>query len=265
MTAQGPPAAVLKRGWVTAGGHTMFMRFSEQAGDHRVPLVLVHGQVVSSRYLVPLGEHFASRRRVYLPDLPGFGHSSKPAEVLNVSEQAAALTGFLDAMGLERSALIANSVGCQIVIHLAMARPDLVDRLVLLGPTMDWRRRTWFQQTARWIANSVHEPRELAGIMLRDCLDAGLRRAALTFRHALRDKVEEKLPLVQAPVLVVRGGLDPIVPRDWAEEITRRLRAGRLVELPAAAHNMHYSMPGGLATLIEPFLNEGWRSKLRAA
>jgi 2-hydroxy-6-oxonona-2,4-dienedioate hydrolase len=241
----------------------LFVRFSEAGPAERAPLVLVHGQIVSSRYLVPLGEQLASRRRVYLPDLPGFGHSSKPSRVLTVSEQAEVLAAFMEAMGLQRAALIANSVGCQIVAQLAVAQPQLVDRLVLLGPTMDRRRRRWYVQAARWILNCFSEPRrELARIILRDCLDAGLRRGAITFRHALHDAIEEKLPRVQAPVLVVKGGRDPIVPIDWAEEITRLLPRGSLLVVPEGAHAMHYSMPATLAADLMTFLDEGWSSDL---
>jgi 2-hydroxy-6-oxonona-2,4-dienedioate hydrolase len=41
-------------------------------------LILVHGLVVSSRYMVPIAELLSAHYRVYVPDLPGFGKSGKP-------------------------------------------------------------------------------------------------------------------------------------------------------------------------------------------
>jgi pimeloyl-ACP methyl ester carboxylesterase len=59
-----------------------------------------------------------------------------------------------------------------------------------------------------------------------DYADAGVGRALGTFGHALADRIEDKLPLVQVPTLVVRGARDRIVPQAWAEEVTRLLPRG---------------------------------------
>lgn len=50
----------------------------------RVPVVLVHGQVVSSRYMLPLARRIAPHRRVLAPDLPGYGLSDDPGYPLDL-------------------------------------------------------------------------------------------------------------------------------------------------------------------------------------
>jgi 2-hydroxy-6-oxonona-2,4-dienedioate hydrolase len=68
---------------------------------------------------------------------------------------------------------------------------------------------------------------------MADYADAGVGRALRTFGRALADRIEDKLPLVQAPTLVVRGARDPIVPQAWAEEVSRLLPAGSWPSSPA--------------------------------
>ena len=71
--------------------------------------------------------------------------------------------------------------------------------------------------------------------------------------------IERRLPLVPAPVLVVRGERDAIVPLRWAERAAALAPHGRLAEVPGAAHAAHFSHPERLLELVLPFLAEGAR------
>lgn len=79
------------------------------------------------------------------------------------------------------------------------------------------------------------EPISLLPIELIDYLSVGTRRAWRTFRYALADRMEEKLPHMRVPTLVVRGSRDTIVPQRWAHEVTGLLPMGRLSVIPGAA------------------------------
>ena len=220
-------------------------------------VVLVHGLVVSSRYMVPTAERLAPHHKVYAPDLPGFGRSEKPSSVLDVSGLSHSLAAWMEAVGLGSAVLVGNSVGCQVIADLALRHPERVERAVLQGPTMDPEARTAFRQAARLALDGTREPLSLLPIMLLDYLSAGLRRSFATFQYALEDPIEEKLPRVRVPTLVVRGERDPIVPQRWAEGVARLLPEGRLVVVPGAAHTMNYGAPSELARVVRAFVREG--------
>jgi 2-hydroxy-6-oxonona-2,4-dienedioate hydrolase len=93
-------------------------------------------------------------------------------------------------------------------------------------------------------------------IVLLDFLQIGLPRFVRTFHYALQDRIEEHLPLMQAPTLVVRGTRDPVVPQCWAEEATALLPLGRLVIIDKAAHDVNYNSPQKLAEAVLQFLRE---------
>jgi 2-hydroxy-6-oxonona-2,4-dienedioate hydrolase len=163
----------------------------------------------------------------------------------------------MDAVGLEGAALVGNSMGCQIIADLAVRRPELVERVVLQGPTMDLYGRSISRQVARFLLDVPREPPSLLGIELRDYLAAGTRRGWCTLRYALEDRIEENLPRLLAPVLVVRGSRDPICSQRWAEEIVQILPDGRLVILPGASHAANFGAPAELGGVIRGFLEEG--------
>jgi pimeloyl-ACP methyl ester carboxylesterase len=226
------------------------------ASDLGAPkVVLVHGVAVSSRYLEPLAEHLAPRARVYLPDLPGYGRSDRPpGGDLDVPELADALLAWMERVGLDRPHLIGNSFGCQVIAVLAARHPDRVGRLVLQGPTVDPHARSLWRQALRWLAVLPFERPSEGLVLARDVWDLGPRRAMDLIREALRDPIEQKLPLIRAETLVVRGSQDVIVPQDWADEAARLLPNGRLVVVDGAAHTINYSQPGRLTDVVWPFL-----------
>ena len=250
-----PRSARLAEGWARVGRGAMFFRTNAVSPPACSPVViLVHGLVVSSRYMVPLADRLAPHCRVYAVDLPGFGASYKPRPFLLMTQLADALVRWMDAMSIERAHFLGNSLGCQVLAELALRHPARVDRLVLQGPTMDPERRTALQQIASLQKNALLEKPGLGLVVGIDYAAAGLARARATFRMALADRIEEKLPVVAAPTLFVRGSRDPIAPRRWAERAARLLPNGELREIPGAAHTLNWSAPLELARVVRPFL-----------
>jgi pimeloyl-ACP methyl ester carboxylesterase len=79
----------------------MHARTTDDPGGRMKPvIVLVHGLVISSSYMVPLLEHLSSCGRVFAVDLPGYGQSWKPLHAPSVREAADALADWADAMQL---------------------------------------------------------------------------------------------------------------------------------------------------------------------
>lgn len=213
-----------RSGWTPVGGLRLHARTRDSAAGIRV--VLVHGLAVSHRYLMPTAARLARRHPVAALDLPGFGLSDEPGRVLDTRELADALGGWLDATGDGPVVLLGNSYGCQVIVDLVARRPGVAAAVVLTGPTVDPAARSATRQVLRWLSDAVREPPSQGPILLRDARDAGARRLVRTLRHAVRDRIEEKLPLVPVPALVVRGGIEPIVPDRWAAEATALLPRG---------------------------------------
>lgn len=77
-----------------------------------------------------------------------------------------------------------------------------------------------------------------------------------SFQSQITDRIEEKAPRIQAPVLVVRGEHDPIANQEWCEEIARLCPRGRLAIIPGVAHTLCYTAPVELARVTKDFVNK---------
>lgn len=242
-------------GWTRVGARRFHARTAAVPPPAGSPIVLlVHGLGVSSRYMIPTIRTLAPDHLVFAIDLPGYGRTPGPPHALSIPELADALLDWMTVMRIERPLLLGNSMGCQVLVDLAVRHPSRVERLVLVGPTMDRCARTGWQQFGRLIVDTFREAPSQPFLVAFDYAAFGLRRFRETFRDAVRDRIEDKLPHVTAPVLVVRGARDPIVPERWAREVAARAPRGRFAAVPDAAHTVNYMAPEALARLVREFL-----------
>jgi 2-hydroxy-6-oxonona-2,4-dienedioate hydrolase len=220
------------------------------------PVVLVHGFGVSGTYMLPLARALASSFSAIAPDLPGQGRSAPLPGRISIGGLAAALGAWVEANGLIRPAFVANSMGCQVVTQLAATRPERVGPMVLVGPTIDPARRGARHQLFGALRDAFHEPLSLIAIAARDEARVGLRTLLSTARVALDDPIEERLPLIEQTTVVVHGGEDRFVGREWSEDVAALLPRGRLVVVPGEPHAVHYTRPDLVAAIVEKLLVE---------
>ncbi|MGW4890787.1 alpha/beta fold hydrolase [Kitasatospora sp. NPDC004240] len=97
------------------------------------PLVLMHGGLVDARFfepnLAPLAEHF----RVYTPERRGHGHTPDVEGPITYQLMADDTIAFLETVVREPADLVGHSDGAFTAMLVAMQRPDLVKRLVLIS------------------------------------------------------------------------------------------------------------------------------------
>lgn len=202
-------------------------------------VVLVHGLGVSQRYFDPLARELG--HELLRPEFP----ESAPIAELG-SRLGELLAERLDAP----AALVANSMGCQIATALAVQRPELVCSLALVGPTVDARSHSLVRHLFRLATDAWFEPLRLNAIVIVDYATFGPLALFRQARHALDDRIEERLPLLDVPAVVVRGVHDPLCPPEWAQEAAALLPQGRLVTIAGAGHAVHFSHPQDVAAAI---------------
>jgi 2-hydroxy-6-oxonona-2,4-dienedioate hydrolase len=210
----------------------------------------VHGIGVSGRYLLPTAARLVADCRVFVPDLPGFGRSARLGQRPTVDALTTALDDWLAAAAGRADVVVANSFGCQLALELAVRAPNRVERLVLVGPTVDPRARSLRAQAARLAVDAAREPLQLDLLQAFDYCVHVAKSGVGGFVEMVRDRPEEKLPAVAAPTLVVRGERDAIVSREWAARVASGVQGGRLVEVPGSGHAVNYAAPDALADLV---------------
>jgi len=205
--------------------------------------VLLHGLVISSLYMIPLAECIAKTHEVHALDLPGFGRSEGPPDVLSIPQLADWVWAWMSEVGLEQAHVVGNSLGCEIAAHLAVKAPERVATLTLIGPTLDPDAFAVIKQTLRLLQDALHEPLRLWMNWAFDFCRAGVRRAIGTTRGMFLDHIEDQLPHITARTLVIRGGIDPTAPQSAALTMTQLLADGELLVIEGEPHCVHYTNP----------------------
>ena len=120
---------------VTVNGDTEIFYTDIGSGE---PVILLHGGGPGasglSNYVRNI-DALAQRFRVIVPDMPGYGRSSKNlAQNDPFGALGDAIRALLDHLGMDKAHLVGNSYGGACALRLALDTPHRVDRLVLMGP-----------------------------------------------------------------------------------------------------------------------------------
>jgi 2-hydroxy-6-oxonona-2,4-dienedioate hydrolase len=162
-------------------------------------VILVHGMVVSSRYMEPTLAQLAPFCRAYAIDLPGHSKSYKSKRILALPQLVEALAAWMDTAHIVKAHMMGDSFGCQVLAEFALRYPERVHRLVLVALSVDPARRVWSQQLCALLKDSFNELCSIAWISLLDYKAAGLKRACATAKLVLEDRIKDKLPHIRHP------------------------------------------------------------------
>jgi pimeloyl-ACP methyl ester carboxylesterase len=221
--------------------------------------VLVHGIGVSSRYFHPLAAELSRTGRVFLVDLPGYGAAPDPRRDVTLADHAAVLAGFLRQVDLRAPVLVGHSMGTQVVSVLAAAHPDVTDTVVMLAPTMVPSARKPWTATGHLLHDATREPFRVWWISVVDyVVRCGLPYLVRQMPHMLRDRLEDRVPSHGARTLVINGDRDPIVPSEWAEELSRAHPHGEFRQV-RGPHVIMHTDPEMIARHITEFVTAGER------
>jgi pimeloyl-ACP methyl ester carboxylesterase len=97
------------------------------------PLVLLHGGSVDARFFEPNIDALAARFRVFAVDLRGHGHTPDVEGPFSYEALAQDAINFIDSVIGGSAHLVGHSIGAAVCLHVALRRPDLVRRLVLIS------------------------------------------------------------------------------------------------------------------------------------
>ena len=223
-------------------------------GASRRVFVFIHGIGMSHRYFRRLAATLAVHGDSYLIDLPGYGWTHRPADKLTNPDSATLIGSLLDEIGGGPYVVVGHSMGVQSATELAIERPDLVSTLILIGAAIDVKQRTVLRQAPRLMFNSMLEKPLLNGSQFLDVLRCGPRWYVTELAVAMAYKLEERLPLAEQPVLIMRGTRDPIAGFRWSRSLTDSAQNGELIEISGSPHAVHHSNPAAVAARMIDFL-----------
>jgi pimeloyl-ACP methyl ester carboxylesterase len=249
------------------------VRFREKGSGR--PLLLIHGLGGSIESWTHNIDPLSETARVIALDLPGFGQSDKPLVDYTIPFYRDFVIGFMRQVGLEKTSVVGSSMGGQIGAEVAIAKPGVIDRLVLVSPSGALPRS--FRATGalkRYIrvtsAKSVAEVKKaLFAVDKKPVDDAYAEQvfarfsepnAAQAFHSALRHsaaaaRLTSRLKKIRSSTLLLWGKEDIMIPVKYVEPFIR-MENCRVVLLEHAGHRPHAERPGVFNSIVREFIGE---------
>lgn len=260
----------------------------EGSGD---PVLLLHGFPQSSRMWAPVAADLAGDVRVIAPDLRGAGDTDAPSEGYESATLLADLVGLMDALHLDRVAVVAHDWSAVIAFELCLRHPARVSSLVAIAVPAPYIRMNpklavalaraiphlWFQwaiatpvigprllsggrqRLVRWMTLPMpaDDARAYAGV-LRD--PARARAASRLYRgliipafiNILRGTYHGRV--LRTRTLILFGGDDALIPRDALAVSPEDAPDTSIEFIPGGAHFLVDEQPEAVTRRIRDFL-----------
>jgi pimeloyl-ACP methyl ester carboxylesterase len=211
------------------------------------PVVLVHGGASDSRDWIPTMASLQDRFAFYAPDLIGFGQSERDEKGYYPSDFRDFLLQFIEALRLERPALVGHSFGARVCLDVALKNQEQVGRLVIMDASglgkmsrLGSALFTFFWAWRELLRRRQPFPRFLAkeGDDYNNVGDAILRSLI-------------------TPTLIIWKRCDPYMPLKIARRAARLIPDARLVVIPGFGHAPARQNSQTLKKLLVDFLGDG--------
>jgi pimeloyl-ACP methyl ester carboxylesterase len=238
-------------------------RMPARPGIHRPTFLLLHGIGLSHRSFTGSAKLLAGHGDVVAIDLPGFGSTPHPEHPLSVEDFARGIARVLDHRRIGPVIAVGHSMGAQFALELALIRPDLVTGVVMIGPVVDPRRRTVWQQGVRLLRDAALEPLRTNLMVQFDYARCGPTWFLAETRAMLAYPTHERIRLLTLPLLVIRGANDPIADTRWTGWLAGQVQSGTAHSTRRHRHNVMHASP---ADTVRPIIRfaESLRSPVAA-
>ena len=245
-------------------------------------IVLLHEGICDSRMWDPQWETFTRSHRVLRLDFRGYGRSPlAPGRFASARD----VIELLDRHGFDRAAVVGVSLGGRVALEVALAAPERVAALVLVGsglPGHDWSeemKATWEEEEAAlrsgnvdeavdislrtWVAGPGRKPEDVdadvrarVAEMQRQAYELQLPFEGEAEEELLVEDVAQRLGEIKAPTLVLVGEEDVPDIHAIADRLAREIPGARRATIADAAHVPSMERPREFEELVLGFVEE---------
>jgi pimeloyl-ACP methyl ester carboxylesterase/membrane protein DedA with SNARE-associated domain len=223
------------------------------------PILLVHGSPGSGDDLEKLAEKLEGKRRLIVPDLPGFGNSTHDIPDYSIRAHAIYLRELLDQLGIQKVHLVAHSMGGGVVLNLAQIAPERVASISMVSAIGVQEQELLGDYHVNHIIHGV----QLAGLK---ALKYGVpwygrwNQSDMGVPYARNFYDSDQRPLrgilsnYAGPMLILHGTRDPLVPVEAAREHARLVPQSKLT-IYDGDHFTVFTNPAFVAEQVLAFLD----------
>ncbi|MFQ5997742.1 MAG: alpha/beta fold hydrolase [Candidatus Bathyarchaeia archaeon] len=205
--------------------------------------------------------------RVVSPDLPGFGLSPMPTTLNSLGDYTEFLANFADGQGIRDFYLIGTSMGGAIASLAALAAPNRVRKLVLIGSAglvlADSPIKFSADENPESSARRIFYNQKVADLYILSGGASNTVDEDKNFRLTISKLFSEglthlgsRLSSLTTPTLIVWGAHDEVIPVAHGHEMNKLIPNSSFVIIPETGHLPQVEEPDKVYGLVTRFLNE---------
>lgn len=255
---------------VSTGPRLHYAEFGDPQGE---PVVFLHGWPDSWFTYSRVLPHLPAGLRALAFDQRGFGDSERPQSGYSIAELAGDAIAFLDALGLDRATMVGHSFGSFVARQAAIARPDRVARLILIGTAL-----TPSNPVTRELQGALRDlpdpipvefarefqastaycplPPEFFEQIVAESLKLPPRLWPVLIDHLLEHDDARRLPAIKMPTLLLWGERDALFSREDQDAMIAALPGARLEVYEETGHCPNWERPEAVAADIAAFVQD---------
>jgi len=251
---------------------TGVQQYYNERGSGDKTVILIHGWTGNHTRWGKVGDFLAKKYRVIDYDQRGHGWSDKtPGLDYSFSSYVLDLHGLMEATGTEKAIIAGHSMGGMIAQHFALAFPEKVEKLALLGttchvaPTKKKKDRVllgaWVFANIFDIALYVKDRHkretpelypDVADRTLQPCSEAASQSLTSIANLDLRERLKD----MKIPTLIIGSDTDETVTYDRVQVLAQCISHAKFVTLKGFSHHFAIETPEEVATALDAFISE---------
>ena len=220
-------------------------------------IVLLHGWGQNIEMMMPVGDRLEKNYRITILDLPGFGESSEPKEVLNIYDYSDILEEFLNQLDITNPIVMGHSFGGRIAIIYASR--NKIEKLILFGsPCIRKEQKLSFKVRVLKGLKKIPVLNNLEGFAKKHIGSRDYKAASPMMRDILVNTVNQDLSNearnITCPTLLIWGTNDTEAPLEDAKELEKIIPDAGLITFEGLSHYAYLENINGVIRILKEFL-----------
>ncbi|HEX8195165.1 MAG TPA: alpha/beta fold hydrolase [Pyrinomonadaceae bacterium] len=248
------------------------LHYGEQGDKNGKAVILLHGYSDSSFSYSRILPLLNSKYHVFALDHRGHGDSERPEKGYQFADFAADVVAFMDAKGIKQAIIVGHSMGSFVAQGVALAAPERVEKLVLIGSATTVRSEAVielqkavnelkdpmpidFVRDFQIGASSASLPEEFLNRVVSESLKLPARVWRETMTGMMSADYKTRLDRIKTPTLIIWGNKETIFLRPEQDMLKAKIANSVLKVYPETGHSPHWERPEQFAKDLENFIS----------
>ncbi len=207
--------------------------------NSKIDLVYLHGWGQNIQMMMPIAKPFIKEHNVLIIDLPGFGNSDEPNEILSIYDYADIVHEIIRKVKMKNPIIIGHSFGGKITIAYSI-KYETSKIVLLASPYKQNIKKPTFKMRVYKFVKKIPVINKLEGFVKKHVGSTDYRNASETMRKILVNHVNldltEEVKKIDVPSLLIWGTNDEAVSIEDAKELEKLIPNAGLVEYEGCTH-----------------------------